>query len=302
MQYVAPPLFRQGFPVKAQFLFFLLLSLLLILVDSHLRVLEPVRIYIRVFVSPVERVVNAPFEGMALAVRFFEGGVGQVKELDRLRSENEALLIQADRTAALLEQNAQLRTLLGLPVDPDVGAAIPVEIKGAVGDRFSRNIVLNRGGNSGIRAGMAVSDSRGLLGQIVRVYPDECELSLITSRNFQIPIQFERTGLRAIAEGVGETDKMRVLYVPANADVQIGDKVITSGIDGIFPRNTKVGVVTAVTKQRGETYAFVELQPQAMIDDGQFARVHLRYAPRIKATSREKPSSLLAQKQAGAAR
>jgi rod shape-determining protein MreC len=302
MQSGTPPLFRQGIPAKVRFLFFTLLSLLLLLVDSHLRVLEPVRVYVSVFVSPIERVVNAPFEVISLASRFFEGGVGQVKELDRLRSENEALLIQADRTAALLEQNAQLRTLLGLPVDPDVGAAVLVEIKGAVGDRFSRNIVLNRGGNSGIRGGMAVTDSKGLLGQVVRVYPEECELSLITSRGFQTPIQFERTGLRAIAEGVGETDKMRVLYVPANADVVQGDTVITSGIDGVFPRNTKVGVVTSVVRQRGETYAFVELQPQAMIDDGQFARVHLRFTPRARDAYRGQNAARPSQRPSGGSR
>jgi rod shape-determining protein MreC len=281
MQYGSPPLFRQGIPAKARFFFFTLLSLLLMLVDSRMRVLEPVRVFMRVFVSPIERVVNAPFEGVELAVRFFEGGIGQVRELDRLRSENEALHIQADRATALLEQNAQLRNLLQLPPNPDAGAAVLVEIKGAVGDRFSRNIVLNRGANSGIRGGMAVTDSRGVLGQIVRVYPDECELSLITSRGFQIPIQFERTGLRAIAEVVGATDKMRVLYVPVASDVVTGDSVITSGLDGIFPRNTKVGVVSDIVREPGETYAMIELHPKAMVDDGQFARVHLRPAPVI---------------------
>lgn len=275
MQYGPPPLFKQGIPAKARLIFYSLLAVVLILVDSRLRVLEPLRSNIRTFISPIQSVVDFPFTAADAFENFFSGRENLQARIDELRKENETLKLQVARTNELLAQNEQLRELLLMRKAVRPGAVALVEIKGAVGDRFSRNIILDHGSNAGIRPGMPVIDNAGLLGQVSRVYPEQCELVLLTSRNVQVPIQFERTGLRAIAEGVGETDLMKVLFVPLDADVVEGDTVTTSGIDGVFPRKTAVGTVSRIERIRGEAYMQIELQPAASVATDRFARVLL---------------------------
>ncbi|MBO5658368.1 MAG: rod shape-determining protein MreC [Duodenibacillus sp.] len=270
-----PPLFKQGVTAKARLIVYTLLSIILILIDSRLHILEPFRATVRTFLSPVQQVVNLPFTAFETVSNFFSGKGFVSAELDQLRRENERLLVQVEQMEELKAQNTELRQLLDLRNSRAFEETVVTEIQGEVGDQFSRHILLDQGSNIGIIPGMPVFDSTGLLGQIVRTYPTQSELLLITSKDVQVPVQFERTGLRAIAEGVGETESMRVLFVPLDSDVREGDRLVTSGIDGVFPRKTPVGIVTSVLRAKGEHYAHIEIKPTSTVGTDRFARVLL---------------------------
>lgn len=270
-----PPLFKQGVTAKARLIIYTLLSIVLILIDSRLHILEPFRANIRTFLSPIEQVANLPFTALETVTNFISGKGYVSSELESLRLENERLRVQVAQIEELQNQNRELRQIVQLRKLHAFENSVVTEIKGEVGDRFSRHVVLDQGANAGIEAGMPVLDEHGLLGQIIRTYPEQSELLLISSKNVQVPVQFVRTGLRAIAEGVGETETMRVLFVPLDADLKVGDQLVTSGIDGVFPRNTAVGVVTEIRRYKGEHYAQVEMKPSASIQSDRFARVLL---------------------------
>lgn len=273
MHFDPPPLFTQGVPAKAKLIVFMLLSVILIMVDSRMRVLEPVRSHIRTFLSPLQTVVNLPFTTAHSMYAYFNETKVLLEENARLRHELEEMKLTLASTAELVAQNKQLRELMLIRHSLQPHRAILVEIRGEVGDRFSRNLLLDHGMNAGIRTGMPVVDSFGLLGQISRSYADQSEVLLITSKNVQVPVQVERSGLRTICEGVGDSNAMRLNFVPLDADIAQGDRVITSGIDGVFPRNTLVGYIGRIERVRGEHYAQVELLPAAHIQDTRFARV-----------------------------
>lgn len=295
-----PPLFKQGVTAKARLIVYTLLSIILILIDSRLHILEPFRATVRTFLSPVQHVVNLPFTAFETVNNFFSGKGFVSAELDTLHRENERLLVLVDQIEELKAQNAELRRLLDLRDSRAFEETIVAEIQGEVGDQFSRNVLLDQGSNTGIVPGMPVLDATGLLGQIARTYPKQSELLLITSKNVQVPILFERTGLRAIAEGIGEKDAMRVLFVPLDSDVRMGDRIVTSGIDGVFPRSTPVGTVTNIRRIKGDHYAQIEIKPASRIQTDRFARVLLSKPTVFPAKTKSKLSLTSNQNKRGA--
>ncbi|MCF0252959.1 MAG: rod shape-determining protein MreC, partial [Duodenibacillus sp.] len=281
-----PPLFSQGVPVLARVTFCILLSVVLILVDSRFDVLEPVRAQARSAFAPVERAAAAAGEALAfLASKARDGG--QSYEARHLMVEISALKAELATHREVLRENERLRKALELTAGSPHRWA-PVEVRGAVGDRFSRNVLLSRGSEAGIQPGMPLMDERGLLGQIVRSSAGQSEALLVTDRGFQVPALLTRTGLRAVCEGKGETESMRLLFVPLEADVKEGDAVATSGMDKVFLAGTPLGVVAAVRRVRGEPYLEADVEPMAGVGDLAFARVLLAQAEEKKAEEKIK--------------
>jgi rod shape-determining protein MreC len=133
-------------------------------------------------------------------------------------------------------------------------------------DTFARRFVLDKGTQHGLAAGQPVVDAGGVIGQITRTFPLSSELTLVTDRNLSIPVQLNRTGLRAIAYGDAEPNRLELRYVAANADVLAGDTITTSGLDGLYPPGLPVGRVILVDHAGGSTFARILLEPAAAVD------------------------------------
>jgi len=250
-----PPFFNRGPAPLARLSFFMLLAILLMVVDARFRAAESLRTGLAVVIYPLQRAAGAPLELLSSIADYFSS-------LSSAQRENEALrtkVLQNARDVLVLEalaaENAQLRRLMEAR-ERVGGSASLAEIMYAGRDPFSRKVVIDKGSKQGLVTGQPVIDETGVIGQVTRVFPMLAEVTLITDKNQAIPLQVVRNGLRALAYGDGAALDLR--FVAANADIQNGDVLVTSGIDGIYPAGLPVARVSRV--ERDAAYAFARIQ------------------------------------------
>lgn len=258
----APRLFRRGPSAEVRFVILAILALALLLTDSQVRVLDPVRKALSIALYPFQRAVLLPRDGVQLVNEWMNAAT-------LVRTENEALQRQrielaqvASHAAQLAAENAQLRRLLGVS-DTATQPAVVVEVLYEPPNAFNQRLVFNKGTQSGLAPGMPVIDEGGVVGQIVRVTPTTSEAALITDEQISIPVQILRNGLRLIAFGGDSPGKMEVRYLTANADIKEGDTIVTSGVGGLFPAGLPVAQVQAVERNTASGFARALVDPLA---------------------------------------
>jgi rod shape-determining protein MreC len=164
----------------------------------------------------------------------------------------------------LLEQeNAQLRGLLDMSRRVQA-TSIAADILYNAPDPFARKVILDRGAQQGIAPGLAVVDAKGVIGQVTRVYPVQSEVTLLTDRNQAIPVQVERNGLRGVLFGAGQ-GRLELRFVIGTADVRPDDRLVTSGLDGVFVPGLPVAVVRAVDRE-ADAFATIVCEPLAGVE------------------------------------
>ena len=265
MEYSPPPLFKQGASARAKVVFFSLIAFGLLIADSHFHKLAAIRQVVGTALYPLQMAAIAPRDAAYRAGDYFVS-LSTLKEQNRQmrleRAENAERLQQA---AHLLAENTQLRRLLGtserLPVK-----AILAELLYDARDAFTRKIVLDRGTRHGVALGQPVIDDIGVVGQVTRVFPFSSEVTLLTDKDQAIPVQVLRSGLRSVAYGGGQSGLLDLRFLAANADVQNGDMLVTSGIDGVYPAGLAVAKVTRIESRSTDAFARILCQPAAGVD------------------------------------
>lgn len=261
----APSLFKQGPPPWARLLVFALLSVTLMVVDARWRVLDTGRQYLAVAVYPFQYVMRMPRDALRQVT-------GWMDTADRIRLEAEALRRQrielaqlATNSAQLAEENSQLRRLLGAS-ERSNDPAVLVELLYESREPFNQRLIIDRGQQAGLLAGMPLIDENGVVGQIVRSHAYSAEVALLTDRAIAIPVQNLRTGLRAIAFAGTVPGKLELRYLQADVDLEPDDVLVTSGLGGWFPAGLPVARVEQVTPDPTSGYARVICQPTAGLD------------------------------------
>ncbi len=257
-----PPLFRRGPPAEVRLAVLVVLALVLIVVDSQMRILEPVRNVVAQGLYPFQRAVLWPRDAVQRVDEW-------INAANRIRTENEALQRQrielsqvATHAAQLAAENAQLRRLLG--VTDTVGQpATVVEVLYEPPNAFHQRLVFNKGSEAGIAPGMPIIDEGGVVGQIVRVTPMTAEAAMVTDERVSIPVQVLRNGLRLIAFGSNTPGVIEVRYLAANADLRAGDTIVTSGVGGLFPAGLPVARITTVERDTASGFARALAEPLA---------------------------------------
>jgi rod shape-determining protein MreC len=195
----------------------------------------------------------------------------------QLERDNDALKRQSLADAAALQdqqalaaENQHLRELLGLR------ERIPREIIGAQivyapRDPFTRRVVVDKGSQQGVKAGQAVVDHVGVVGQVTGVFAWVSEVTLVTDKEQAVPIQVLRSGLRGITFGIGYDGTLELRFMPVNADIQNGDVLVTSGIDGTYPPGLPVAVVSNIERNAAYAFARITCTPAAAV--GSFGQV-----------------------------
>ncbi|MDO9051608.1 MAG: rod shape-determining protein MreC [Methylotenera sp.] len=277
-QQQAPAFFARGPSPFARLVFFAALSLTLIATDSRLQYLSTVRENLMVLLHPLQLIANAPSQLYQFTNEYFSTH-------HRLLNENEQLKKQALKQDVALQQlnilaleNANLRDLLQANKTLAESTTL-AEIMHIGRDPFAKKIIVNRGASHGVLAGAAVVDATGVIGQVTRTYPSSSEATLITDKSLAIPIQIERNGLRAIAFGHGRDNTLNLPYLPANVDIQRGDKLVTSGIDGIYPVGLAVATVSEVKVTPGSPFAKIVCEPTGGIE--KYRQVLLVRTPQV---------------------
>ncbi len=262
MEYGPPPLFNQGVSARARLAFFSLLASALIIVDAQVNALDVIRNGVEILLYPVQRVLLLPRDIVQGAGSYFHTVRSLNEENARLR---QAAVEQAQRvqqSAQLQLENQQLRELVGLRARVQAPSLVATALYESR-DPFSRKIVIDRGSKDAIRPGGPVLDESGVVGQVTRVFPLTSEVTLLTDKEQSIPVQIARNGLHAVAFGGAEASTLELRFLPANADVQNGDSVVTSGLDGIYPAGMPVATVLRVVRDVKDQFARVVLTPAA---------------------------------------
>lgn len=246
-------------------LVFVVVSVVLMTVDHRARHLDTVRAVLSTAVYPLQYAVDLPIQfGRWVADR-----VSTQTELlaanDRLRQQQLLIKSRLEKFAELEAENRRLRELL----DSSARVAERVliaELLAVDMDPFSRRIVLNKGAQHGVLVGQSLIDANGIMGQVVHAGPFSSTALLITDPSHALPVQLNRNGLRSVAVGTGSVNLLELLHIPNNADVGVGDLVITSGLGGRFPPGYPVGRVMSVDRDSGQPFARVLIRPSAQLE------------------------------------
>ncbi len=242
----------------------MIVSVLIMLVDHRLSYLESVRSALSVVVYPLQYVVSLPVNGLQKAQSFIVGHKALLAENERLREQNMLLQTRMQRFASLETENTRLRELLESSVE--IGEQVLVADLLAVElNPSARQIVLNKGSRQGVYIGQPVVDANGVMGQVIHVGPFTSTAMLITDLSHALPVEINRTGLRAIATGTGRDTELALSYVPNNADIREGDLIVSSGMGGRFPRGYPVGEIVRVEANPGEPFARIIARPNAQL-------------------------------------
>ena len=274
MAYGAPPLFRQGVSIRARFLFFLMLSLAVILVDGRLRALDDFRTALTSFLTPFKEVVQLPGLFIENSAGYFISKKNLNEEIQRLTKENQLLQLDAARMEEMRQENENLRHLVSA-LAATTDHVVTTEVIGRPADPFSRRIQIAAGALDGVQVGMPVIGPFGVLGQVSRTVSHQSEVTLISDHKSRISVINNRTGQIFLLAGTGDSGLLTVAFAQPSADLQPGDELVTSGLDHLYPKAVLTAIVKSSTYVPGEAYRRVEATAAADLTDVQFATVVL---------------------------
>ncbi len=249
----------------ARALLLVLASIVLMYLDHRENHLDAVRSGIGVAVYPIQLIVDAP-------VRFWDWLGDSTtsrneleRELSRLNSERLLTNARLQRLTALEAENARLRALLDArnKVRDEIRVA---EIMAVDANPYEHNLVIDIGSRDGVYDGQAIVSADGVVGQVIKTGLMTSRAVLISDTDHALPVEVNRNGLRTIAVGTGEIDRLDLPFLPNNADIRAGDLLVTSGLGGAFPAGYPVAVVDTVTRMPQEPFADVNAKPAAALD------------------------------------
>lgn len=258
-----PPIFRRGPAPLVRLLLLVSLCLAMLVLDLRFRYLEVVRQGLTVVIYPLQLVAAAPADFVRNASRYFATLLEVQLDNARLRGQQLEAGERLLRFELLEQENARLRELLGMSQRLRV-KSIAAEILYNAPDPFSSKVILDRGARQGVDAGLAVIVADGVIGQVTRVYPVQSEVTLLTDRNQAIPVLVERSGVRGVLFGTGQGG-LEMRFLLADADVQPGDRIVTSGLDGVLVPGLPVATVSTVDRD-SDAFARILCTPLAGVE------------------------------------
>ena len=270
------PSFTRNSPsALSQVVLYSALALFLMVADARFKMTEPLRKAVATVLYPLQWLVLQP-------VVFSQGASGYLQTLQSAQEEATAARQQlaqlsqhASQAEQLLQENERLRQLLELRArltTPGQAAQILYD----TADPYRHRVVIDQGSMQGIELGSPVLDAAGIVGQVTRVQPSASEVTLLTDRDQAIPVLNVRTGARGVAYGdpvVSHGGGMALRFVSANADVQEGDLLTTSGMDGVYPTGLPVARVLRVERRADSAFARIYCQPTAQIEGARHVMV-----------------------------
>ncbi len=257
--------FNRGPSPGARLVFFAVFSLLLMFIDARFRYLESTRSALSVLVSPIQHLATLPNSLWRQTREFMVRQSHLLGENNALHRQHERDSSQLLQWQSLLQENQQLRNLLALQQRNQFSVQF-AEIVYAEVDVFRQKVLINKGSAAHVQAGQVVMDDKGIIGQVTRVYPLLSEVTLITEKNHAVPVQVLRSGLRSVAFGAGNTSQLSLRYMPVSADIQKGDVLVTSGIDGLYPPGIPVAKVEKVERDAAYPFANIICLPVGGVD------------------------------------
>ncbi len=256
------PLQGRGGSPGFRFALYAILSVAIMILDQRFDWLQRAHYLLQGATYPVELAVSSPVAAWRWVRQSFANRDALEAENQRLRTRLRDLELRSMRYDALARENA---ALIGLrkALPPVAQRWLPADIVDIQLDSLRQRVLIDRGSVNGVSGNQAVLDDHGVVGQTMYVGPWSAEVILITDPAHALPVQIQRTGLRTIAVGTGDSNSLALPYLPANADVRVGDVLVTSGLGGVFPPGYPVARVTQVHKDAVQPLAHVRAAPFA---------------------------------------
>ena len=253
-----PPFFKRGPAPLVRLAFFVTLSLVLLVADLRFHTLEWARLAVATAAWPLQRLTGMPIDAAGDFGAYLSRQTSLLRENEELRRRQLGTANLLLRQEHLEQDNKRMRALL------DVEGRI-AEILYAARDPFSRRVIIDKGSQHGIAAGQAVVDDIGVIGQVTRVFPLTSEVLLLTDKDQAIPVAVQRNGLRAVLAGAG-SGTMELRFLAANAEVQVGDILVTSGLDGVYLPGLPVARVARIDRDSSHSFARITCVPLAGVE------------------------------------
>lgn len=263
----APPFFKQGPSALSRLAVYSALALFLMVADTRLDITTLLRQVLATVLYPVQWAMLQPVELAGRGAGYFQSLQAAQQEADAARRSMAQAAPRASQVELLLQENARLRALLGLR-ERLATPATTAQVMYDTADPYTRRVVIDQGQVAGVALGSPVLDEAGILGQVTRVQPLVSEVTLLIDRDQAIPVLNVRTGARAVAYGDPVTEHaggMELRFMPANADVQEGDLLTTSGVDGVYPPGLPVAKVLRVERRADSAFARIYCAPVAHV-------------------------------------
>ena len=253
-------MFKQGPSALSRLLLYSALALFLMVADARFQITGALRQVLAAVLYPVQWVMLQP-------VQFIAQGSGYFQSLQTARKQMALMSQRSMQTEQLMQENARLRQLLDLRARLETPAQA-AQVLYDTADPYTRRVVVDQGQVAGVELGSPVLDEKGVLGQVTRVHPFVSEVTLLIDRDQAIPVLNLRTGVRGVAYGdpvAGHGGGMELRFMPSSADIQEGDLLTTSGVDGLYPPGLPVAKVVRVERRADSAFARIYCVPIAEV-------------------------------------
>jgi rod shape-determining protein MreC len=259
------PIIGRGPPLGAGFFFLSIVSITLMVMDHRGNYLETAKMWMGAATHPFYAIVQAPFDFWGWMTGSFADRANLREENERLTEELRVARIKALQFDSLNEENRRLRAIRaaseGIGERTLIAEIIHVDV-----DPFRHRVRINKGADDDVFKGQPVLDAFGIVGQVTRVDRYSAELILISDNEHATPVQVNRNGIRSIAVGTGDVNRLTLPFLTVESDIKPGDLLVSSGLDGVFPAGYPVARITKVERDPSQTFAVVEAKPLAQLD------------------------------------
>jgi rod shape-determining protein MreC len=243
------------------------LSVALMMLDHRGHHLEKIRAGLNTLAYPIQLIAAAPAYVVGGLADFFTTRGTLRVDNEKLLAERQALLARLQQFEALEQENQRLRQML-VSAAQVADKAIAAELVEVSAEPFTRKVVVAKGAKDDVYVGQSVIDAHGIMGQVTQVAGNVSRVTLITDAGHAIPVLNNRSGLRALVFGTGNPDTVKVPYLTANADIQEGDLLVSSGMGGTFPPGYPVARVTKIVNDPNEAFLSITAKPAAQLNHG----------------------------------
>ncbi len=268
-----PPFFKQGTSALTKLVMFSTLSFGLMFADQHYNIVQPARWALSLIVYPVQWVALRPQVLWDHFDDVFESKQDALSAVEQARTQLLKQSVRASQVEQLMLENRDLRQLLQLR-ERLGNPAMAAEVLYEAADPFTRKMILDKGALQGVQTSSPVMDELGILGQVTRVHPLVSEITLVTDREHSIPVLNTRTGARGVAFGEsGGAPLLELRYMATNADIEEGDMLTTSGVDGVYPPGIPVARVVKIERRADSVFARILCESLARVQGARHVMV-----------------------------
>ena len=262
-----PPFFKQGPSALTKLIFCSALALFLMVADARFALMRPLRAGLATALYPVQWAVIEPIRLVLGGSAYFANQARLQAQADAAQRQLVAQTVRAGQVEQLTLENARLRQLLALRTAITTPAQ-SAEVLYDAADPYTHKVVIDKGTTHGVVAGSPVLDGQGVLGQVTRAYPVVSEVTLLIDGDQAIPVLNTRTGARSVAYGdpASYGGQLELRFMAGNSDVQVGDVLTTSGVDGVYPLGLQVATIAKIERRADSAFARIYCTPVARVD------------------------------------